>query len=313
MPCFYPQQAFRSTQINPKTGKRSITFVRNRALNPNSNLTLPCRNCCGCRLEYSRQWAIRCYHEASLYEDNCFVTLTYNDDNLPYGGSLLKADVQKFMKRLRKKYPQKIRYFYCGEYGDKLSRPHYHLCLFNHSFPDIKIWQPASKNKEALYRSPSLEALWSNPDTGQSMGHSSVGNLTFQSAAYTARYVLKKINGDLAADHYCNVDQLTGEIFDLLPEYTDMSRRPGIASPWLKRYQADVYPHDYVVINNRKVKPPKFYDTSYEIINPADFKLLKSIRKQSSRAHLDNNTPERLQVREKIQLINMQRLMRTLE
>ena len=119
---------------------------------------MPCGQCIGCRLERSRQWAIRCVHEASLWPDNCFVTLTFDDDNIISSGSLVKADFQKFMKRLRKRFGKGVRYFHCGEYGDLLGRPHHHACLFNFSFPDRYLW--SSSGGVNLYRSPTLEELW---------------------------------------------------------------------------------------------------------------------------------------------------------
>ena len=139
MPCYFPLQAvfaeFADGKKKPffpdwaKQAFRKGKFVKDIT-------SVPCGRCMGCRLEKSRQWAVRCVHEAKFYEDNCFVTLTYAPEHLPKDGSLNRKHVQDFIKRLRRRLDdRKIRVFYCGEYGDKLRRPHYHLCLFNCDFP----------------------------------------------------------------------------------------------------------------------------------------------------------------------------------
>ena len=121
MACYTPLKGYRSTELT-KNGKRKIVFNRNHGF-ADLPVTVPCGQCIGCRLERSRQWAIRCTHEASLWEKNCFITLTYNDENLPKDGSLDVTHFQKFMKRLRKKHGAGIRFYHCGEYGDKFGFP----------------------------------------------------------------------------------------------------------------------------------------------------------------------------------------------
>ena len=142
MPCYFPLQATFSLRSD---GKKDIRFSNVNAelfkagLKPvgDNNLSLPCGRCMGCRLERSRQWAVRCLHESKCYDDNCFVTLTYSPEHLPKGGTLVRKHLQDFIKRLRTaNLDRKIRVFYCGEYGSELSRPHYHLCLFNFDFLD---------------------------------------------------------------------------------------------------------------------------------------------------------------------------------
>lgn len=264
-------------------------------------VTLPCGQCVGCRLERSRQWAMRCYHEASLFEHNCFITLTFNSQHLPEDMSLDVRDWQLFMKKLRKKYGSGIRFFHCGEYGSHKGRPHYHACLFNFDFPDKKLWQ--IKNGYPLYRSPSLEELWP-------YGYSTIGEVTFESAAYVARYIMKKITGEAAEEHYQYVDPETGEIFDRKPEYTTMSRRPGIGKKWFEQFASDVYPSDFVVVNGKKLKPPKYYDGLFEVEDPDAFNKIKGERRKSAKQHIDNNTPERLIIRERVQLNKLARLER---
>jgi len=145
------------------------------------------------------------------------------------------------------------------------------------------------------------------------MGFSLIGEVTFKSAAYVARYVMKKVNGDMATDHYTKVDPETGEVVHLMPEYTTMSRRPGIASDWLKKYSCDVYPDDFVVMNNKKMRPPKFYDREYELTDETKFRKIRGSRIRASKKHADDQTPERLAVREKVQEARTNQLPRNLE
>lgn len=294
MPCFRPLSGWRSSAINPKSGKRSITFTAQKAFR-DMPVTVPCGQCIGCRLERSRQWAIRCVHEASLYENNSFITLTYDNEHLPKDGSLNKKHYQDFMKRLRKAYSQKIRYFHCGEYGEQLGRPHYHACLFNFDAPDKKLWKPSEGGD--LYVSEKLNEIW-----GQ--GFCILGAVTFDSAAYVSRYIAKKITGDKAEGHYG----------PKLPEYTTMSRRPGIGKGWFEKYKTDCYPSDSVVMRGKEFLPPKYYDKQFEIDSPEEFAKLKHKRKASAPDQLD---PEygtlRMAVKEKVQVLNLKSLKRSYE
>lgn len=236
-----------------------------------------------------------------MHAENSYITLTYNEENLPANGSLDVTDWQKFMKRLRKKRPP-IRYFHCGEYGDVDNRPHFHACLFGYQFKDLKLWKK-NKNGDNVYRSAELEEVWTNPDTGIPMGFATVGAVSFQSAAYVARYIMKKINGERAADHYMGRK----------PEYVTMSRRDGLGKSWIEKYWKDVYPHDYVVTGDgRKRRTPSYYDSWYEEKHPAEFLELKKRRKLAGQVHADDNTPARLAVREKVQEAKIKLLKREL-
>ena len=295
MTCFHPLNAFRVFG-----GGISFNARHNNIL---ECLKLPCGQCVGCRLERSRQWAIRCVHEASLYERNCFITLTYSDDHLPQDLSLDVRVFQKFMKRLRKRFGPRIRFYHCGEYGSKFGRPHYHACLFNFDFDDKVLF--TERNGVHLYTSEALTELWP-------YGFSTVGTVTFESAAYVARYIMKKVNGDAAADHYTFTHPVTGMVYERKPEYTTMSRRPGIGSDWFDLYHSDVYPHDRVIMRGKSMRPPKFYDNRYELLDPMGFDDLKQKRWEEGQKHIDNNTPDRLKVREKVQNLALERLPRTL-
>ena len=292
MTCYHPLTAYWAVS---KNGDRSITFDFNKSTRSGAPVKLPCGQCIGCRLERSRQWAVRCMHEASMYRNNCFVTLTYSNEYLPENMSLVKADFQKFMKRLRKRCGSAVRYYYCGEYGENFGRPHYHAILFGYDFKDKVYWRQ-NTNGDRCYRSAFLEELWP-------FGLCEIGDVTFQSAAYVARYVMKKRTGK-DADEYYN---------GRLPEFNDMSRRPGIGALWLEKYQGDVYPHDFLVMNEKKMRPPRFYDNRYEINYPAELQAIKEKRVKNSRRYRSNNTEERLLVREFISRTRVTQLVRRLK
>lgn len=240
-----------------------------------------------------------------MHKKNCFVTLTFSDEHLPNPPTLDVRDFQLFMKRLRKKFGSGIRFFHCGEYGSKYGRPHYHACLFNFDFPDKKLWRVSEGNN--LYTSEILQELWEHK------GYCIIGEVTFQSAAYVARYIMKKINGKDAADHYEIYDLETGELSQAKPEYVTMSRRPGIAAGWFEKYQSDVFPHDYVIVRGHKCKPPRYYDNILKNSLPFDFEEIKFERYTRAQQKIDNSTKERLAVREEVQNARLKQLVRPLE
>ncbi len=181
-------------------------------------------------------------HEAQLHDDCSFLTLTYNNKNLPKGSSLVKEHVSKFLKALRGRItPIKIRFFACGEYGENLGRPHYHVLLFGYSFPD-KIFQK-TKNGSTLYTSSELDLVWKK-------GFCSIGAVTFDSAMYVANYAQKKLHNERAESHYKG----------RLPEFLLMSRNPGLGKKWIEKYKTDVYPSDEIIVNGKPARPPRYYD-----------------------------------------------------
>lgn len=301
MPCFHPLHGYKSRTLNA-SGKRSITFNPTQGFR-DLPVSVPCGQCIGCRLERSRQWAIRCVHESQLHDANCFITLTYDNDHLPKDRSLHVEHFQKFMKRLRKQYGPGIRFFHCGEYGEKFARPHYHACLFGFDFKDKLLWKTVRGTH--LFTSDSLKKLWP-------FGFSTIGNVTFESAAYVARYITKKITGKNAEQHYSHITS-DGEILERKPEYVTMSRRPGIASHWFQKYSCDVYPSDFIVLNGKKLKPPKFYDRIYEHTYPLKLQAIKIKRKQLAKTKSEHNTPWRLADREEIQVAKFKQLIRSYE
>lgn len=299
MPCYHPMPAVRM-------GDGSVKFISRSKRGVESSLELPCGQCIGCRLERSRQWAVRCMHEASLHESNAFVTLTYDDQNLPLGGSLRYRDFQLFMKRLRK-VAGKVTFYVGGEYGEELARPHFHACIFGFDFSD-KVYFKKSSDGSKLYTSKLLEKLWP-------YGMSSTGSVTFASAAYIARYCVQKVNGQLAESHYRVITD-DGEIVDRVPEFNHMSLKPAIGKRWLEKFESDVYPRDYVVVNGVRTKPPKYYDVLFERENPGVFSDLVAMRElDMANMKLDNPLeffPERMAVKETVQSARSDMLKRTL-
>lgn len=285
MPCYHPIRAYR-------TADGSVVFSDLARAKSVKNLDIPCGQCVGCRLERSRQWAIRCLHEAKMHRESCFVTLTYDAAHLPSDLSLNYDHFQRFMKRLRFEFKdKKIRFYMCGEYGERLGRPHYHALLFGIDFKDkLRI---SGSDKQPLYRSATLEKLWP-------YGFSSIGAVTFKSAAYCARYIMKKVTGDAAKSHYAGLDIATGEVVTRTPEFNHMSLKPGIGATFYEKFKSDVYPSDECVVNARAVKPPKYYDKKLKKENPDLHEEILYKRELDMRTRSEDNTNARLQVKEQV-------------
>ena len=309
MQCYHPVTAFKS--INPKPNGKFHIIFNGGSKDAGERIKLGCGRCIGCRLDRSQMWALRCTHEASLHDNNCFVTLTYRDEDLPHDKSLYKEHFQNFMKRLRKYIsPLKVRYYACGEYGvdrdlttlNQLGRPHYHACLFGYDFPDKELF---SNGDYKIYTSEILEKIWGK-------GFCTIGDLTYETAAYTARYVTKKINGDLAFDHYQRFDEETGEIQLLLPEFSLQSTKPGIGGDFFHLYKSD-FNKDYVTHNGVKHKSPKYYDKLFEKFDADEFGAIKEKRKAAIDDDDPENSPERLSVKERLTKSRLEKLKRTIK
>lgn len=235
--------------------------------------------------------------ESQFHAASSFITLTYSEDTCPNPPSLRYSDFQKFMKRLRKAFGP-LRFFMCGEYGPKNLRPHFHACIFGTDFADRQIYS-RSASGHIIYRSSDLERLWP-------FGFSSVAELNFLTAAYVARYTLKKVTGDAAEAHYRYICPETGEVSFRTPEMARMSLKPGIGGPWYAKYSGDVFPHDYVVINGHKCRPPRYFEKLLRRADPTEYEFIKSDRMaHPSSVH---NTDSRLAVREQVQLAALQQL-----
>lgn len=265
MSCTSPIYALRLGAINPNTGKERIKILPRRVdssyrdwcdqFGKDNILQLPCGHCESCVEKRTRAWAVRCVLEAALYLNNCFLTLTYRDSCLPKGG-LCKSDLQKFIRKLRDKVGYKIRYFACGEYGEHTYRAHYHLIIFNW-FPQDAKFLKKSKYGGYLYTSKFLEDLWS-------FGLCSVGEVSFASCAYVARYCLKK---------FAKVDDNK--------EFCLMSRRPGIGEAFIRENLEKVYDTDKIYLNfgnSTSMMPMRYFDKVLEAVDAKKFEDVKNVR-----------------------------------
>lgn len=305
MACFHPMPAYaRPSDTNPY--KKEIVFVDSNELPTYSRngklyyqkLFVPCGQCIGCRLEYSRQWALRCVLEAKQHQNNYFVTLTYNDENLPsvencildeesgevcaefISHPLVPKDLTDFMKLLRRELEYHynwtgVRFYACGEYGSKTQRPHFHIILFNMPvLEDLELYT-INYAHDRLYNSKFLDKIWKK-------GYIVVGNVSFDSCAYVARYMMKKHKGK---DAYFYADN------GLVPEFSRCSRRGGIGSGFFQSNRQTIYRFDEVLITDkdgkvRRLRPPKYYDRLYDLDDPAFIADLKARRQASAEESL---------------------------
>lgn len=262
---------------------------------------LACGRCTACRLKRSADWATRCMHEASLHEFNCFLTLTYSDDKLPLDRNLNYRHFQLFMKRLRKHFQgASVRFYMCGEYGEETGRPHYHAIVFGVDFKD-KTYFKKSPSGATLWKSETLDRLWSH-------GQCLLGDVTFESAAYTARYVMKKIVGQGAEGYYNIIDPDTGEIYARVPEFARMSLRSAIGRDWMRLYWSDVYPGGKVVVNGKEVRAPRYYDKMAKKLDC--FIDVRDSRADMALYQARDSSPERLAVKAQVLEARLTKLKR---
>lgn len=240
-----------------------------------------------------------------MHEHNCLLLLTYAPEHLPPGGTLVRLHHQKFMRALRKKTGKKIRFYMCGEYGHRFERPHYHTILFGHEFEDKKQYK-MSPSGYPLYKSDTLTKLWGR-------GHADIAGVSLKTAQYVARYVMKKIMGEHAQDHYLKIDTETGECWPVIPEYTTMSLRPGIGYSWFQKYYADVFPDDYVIVDGQRRRTPRYYTNLLRRLDPDEYARIKEKRMQNMLKNAEDNTYERLSVREECKAIQLKKLERDYE
>lgn len=303
MPCYSPIQAWQGPAN--ASGKRPLVFQRPKDFV--MSISCPCGRCIGCRLEYARQWAMRCRDESKMHSQNCFITLTYSDEFLPRDSFVSKDTWQLFMKRLRKVTGEGIRFFMCAEYGPKTFRPHYHALLFGYDFPDRKFLKVTGSG-EKIFTSEILSKVWG-------FGYASVGDLTFGSAAYVARYAVKKVGSVTSDDHF--LVPTTGELRP--PEFRLMSRGSkklgtgGIGRSFYEKYKSDMFPHDFRVVDGVKSIPPRYYGSIYELTDPVSFANIKLLRKKRGRKFVDghdDNDLIRLGVKEVCKLADIKALKR---
>lgn len=302
--CTSPLKAFRiGTTENGKAKLKivpyaidHVEFVKGSWLNCDSSFSspfankvvreyveIPCGKCVQCKLNYSRQWADRCMFELEYYKTNeaWFLTLTYDDDHIMdigsdiFPGTLVKEDLSAFMKRLRRQVDyyglgDGVRFYACGEYGSKTFRPHYHVILYGLDLiknDKLEFWNK-SKSGFKLWRSPFLEKQWKK-------GYVIVGQVSWDTCAYTARYVMKKVGGVSSDDYIAN---------GVEPEFVLMSRKPGIGARFFEDHYKEIYENDEVFVKSkdggRKAKPPKYFDLKYEKLDPERLKEIKDKRKE---------------------------------
>lgn len=325
-----------------------ITFNKN-ASPTRIEMQVPCGQCWSCRLARSREWAVRLMKESSYWreDEQVFLTLTYDKENLPKDQSVKIEHFQKFMKDVRyhfsslqgeKRVYKKLKYFHCGEYGEtcktcnksylyhpesnsglaytgcthydkQIGRPHYHAIIFGLKFDDMEIFKRTNAG-EIIYKSEKLNTLWNK-------GFCSIGKVTFESCAYTARYIMKKINGDKAEENYkkiIDVDKDTGDIIysNVKPEYISMSRRPAIAKQHLLDNIEDICKTDSVLIHrgNRTIqtKPSKYYMRLIKDKHPEAYETIKNKRKRDKALRRDDYTDERGITKERVKQLKAQNL-----
>lgn len=276
MPCVKPYRAYA-----PAIGGRVRIWKKSDPeywVEPYTGLTLPCGYCELCRTEQARQTAVRIIHEATLWAQNSFITATYDENSLPQHGSLNYSHLQKFWKRLRKHIGE-LRYYAVGEYGDKTLRPHYHAIIFGHAFIHDRIITDTTPHM--MWVSPTLNAIWG-------MGTVKIGAVSFETARYTASYVLKKLR---AKQKYVRVDPETGELIPIVQPRAFMSRN--LAKGWWDQWNRGVTDHDHVIVNGQPQKPPRAYDKWLKATNETKLTEIKNRRKEKA----EPTTPEQMRAR----------------
>lgn len=254
MACHHPIPAYLGPGGKVHFANRKDSFGRLGLMH------LRCGMCRGCKADHAREWAIRCYHESQLHNRACFITLTYSTEKLPANSSLDKRDLSLFFKRLRDKLDVRIRYFACGEYGEKKGRPHYHVCLFGwRPDNDDKLLVAISKKGNRQYGSKIISKCWG-------LGRAVWTNFDSSCARYTAHYTADKIKGlkkdepdpETGLRPYEIIDR-DGVIWKLCPEFQVSSLKPAIGLPWLEKNYREVFPADSVVMDGREYPPPRYY------------------------------------------------------
>lgn len=224
--------------------------------NPDGDITLPCGTCSECVTLRALHWSNRCRHQISLHEDNCFITLTYDDENLP-SHLTVKDEFQKFMKTLRNKTKKKLSYIVSHEYGSQTFRPHHHAIIFNHNFNNQKFLK-TTKSGENIFTSPELDNIWTN-------GYTSIGTANEKTAYYIASYALKGKKHEILLP--------TGE-YAKVSDTMDSSKQPGIGLEYLEK--------NYKQLINSKQPLPRYYTkklSCYPDLTPKQIKKLKQQNK----------------------------------
>lgn len=241
-----------------------------------------------------------------MHRRNCFITLTYNDAHLPRPGTLVPKHLQEFFKRARHVLGR-FRYFAVGEYGEENWRPHYHALIFGADLPDRIPFKRRGGIQVDV--SPTLDRIWKK-------GFTTVGELTEQSAAYCARYTLKKVGGEQAEFYYSELDPYTGELVPIEREFARMSLKPGIGAKWFEQYGGDIFPRDEAILKGKKWRVPDYYDTLFErashgptLAGKAIISDIKDARKARAIAQAEKR-PDGLPAREAVLKAKIKKLKR---
>ena len=273
MYCHHPMEMHMSSSLTA-TGKRGWTFNLRDSLDPDRridhmHIQVPCGQCIACRVRKAQEWSARLWLEWQMCKSSsCFLTLTYDDEHLPSDRSLRVEDYQLFLKRLRKRLPQKIRYYCAGEYGSELARPHYHLILFGTDFGSDKLplCNVFNRLHPDYYISSLVADCWDK-------GYHTIAPLSDACICYVAKYVIKKAVGKSADDWY------NGR----RTEFGIGSK--GIAREWYDQYGNDMWSKGYFRWGDRfkKCRPVRYYE---RILEKNDFDRLQNIKTDRILKHL---------------------------
>lgn len=272
--------SFKNAKGDPLYQKYTLDYDKVRGI---ERILVPCGHCVGCRMDYSRQWANRCYFESLDFENNYFITLTYDDDHIPLNevhvGTLKVDHFTKFIKDLRNYFKYNfdhdhIRFFGCGEYGDTTFRPHYHILLFNLPLNDLSEFIPFDDNGKINFiqkfdkfgqpymYSDTLKNLWP-------YGNILVGGVSWKSSAYVARYIFKKYTGDFDVYKKLGIE----------PVFIRMSRKPGIGYNYISKHYKDVYKSDKLYLHDGQKnfisRPGRYYDNVLKVLSPVLYENVK--------------------------------------
>lgn len=351
MPCYhpnlillnsYPKQFGEQAQVKKFLNSKKASFPGyeffeklneeyKRDELPYSWEKVPCKECAGCQEAYSKEWATRCMLEAARYEHNYFITLTYDEYHIPKNDELLNKKtgevfendnweqghlcpdhITKFNKDVREYWRTHyehtgIKFYASGEYGGLTRRPHYHMIMFNLpiKLEDLKIYKV--KNGHILWNCDILTKIWDKGFVG-------LAEVNWDTCAYTARYVMKKLKGKIEDEKYYENG--------MVPEFVRMSRRPGIGIDYFKEHMQEMYKNDEIILAGhaekiQPVKPPKYYDRMFKDLEPKKMDEIKAIRKRIAEEstkmknlNTDLTESERLCVEEKQKLCKWQTLAR---
>lgn len=275
MACFSPLKGYYSRKRNKDTGKRSVLFGKNGSW-LDVPVMIPCGKCEGCLLARSYEWSIRCICEGYNHKESYFLTLTYDNEHLPDGGNLVRSHFQSFMKRLRRKFEgYKIKVFYCGEYGERRGRPHYHAIIFGLPLNELGIkyyFRDVSKRGQKNYNCPFLDKIWQQ-------GEVVLGMVTRQSCAYVAQYTLKK-----------NKARWMQSYGDRVKPFVGASTRNAIGFDFFFKYFRDIFRRGFFTLEGMTdknghptlIKPIRYFKRMLEKHYPIDY--IKYVRRPRQRA-----------------------------